>query len=68
VTGERTTFTFSYSQNGEEYTDIETVDSKFLSSETVGWFTGTYVGLYTTGNGKISEANADYDWFEYVSE
>lgn len=68
ITGNRTTFTFSYSQGDEPYADIETVDSKFLATETVGWFTGIYVGLYATGNGAVSKANADYDWFEYVIE
>jgi alpha-N-arabinofuranosidase len=65
IKGEKSTFTFSYSQGNNDYTDIETVDSKFLSSETVGWFTGVYVGLYATGNGKASEEVATFDWFEY---
>ncbi len=68
ITGDTTTFTFSYSQNGDEFRDIETIESKFMSSETVGWFTGTYAGLYATGNGTVSESNADFDWFEYVEE
>jgi len=69
VTGKKSTFTFSYAQGNDAYTDIETVDSKFLATETVGFFTGVYVGLYATGNGNISTANADYDWFEYkISE
>ena len=66
IEGERTTFTFSFSQGGDDYTEIETVDSKFLSSETAGGFTGVYVGFYATGNGAAAEANADYDWFEYT--
>ena len=66
VKGEKSTFTFSYAQGTNEYTDIETVDSKFLATETVGFFTGVYVGLYATGNGKVSTSNADYGWFEYV--
>jgi len=37
-----------------------------FSSETVGGFTGLYVGLYATGNGKACSANADYGWFEYI--
>jgi len=41
------------------------VDAKFLATETVGFFTGVYVGLYATGNGKACKASADYDWFEY---
>ena len=66
IRGEKTTFTFSFAQNGEEFRDIETVDAKFLATETVGWFTGIYVGLYATGNGEASEAPADYDGFEYA--
>ncbi|NQU88189.1 MAG: family 43 glycosylhydrolase, partial [Mariniphaga sp.] len=68
VKGEKSTFTFSYSQGTDEYTDIETVDSKFLATETVGFFTGVYVGFYATGNGKASIRNADYNWFKYIKE
>jgi alpha-N-arabinofuranosidase len=66
IKGERTTFTFALAQGSDPVTEIAKVDSKFLSSETVGGFTGVYVGLYATGNGKASTASADYDWFEYV--
>lgn len=66
IKGKRSTFTFSYSQGNNEYTDLETADSKFLATETVGNFTGVYVGFYATGNGKASTVNADYDWFEYI--
>ncbi|MBD0779628.1 glycoside hydrolase family 43 protein [Maribacter sp. ANRC-HE7] len=65
VTGERTSFTFSYAQENGVFKDVETVDAKFLGSEVVGWFTGVYVGLYATGNGKKSKEHATYDWFEY---
>lgn len=65
IKGEKSAFTFSYRQGNEKFTDVETADSKFLATETVGFFTGVYVGLYATGNGKASVANADYDWFEY---
>jgi alpha-N-arabinofuranosidase len=66
IKGERSTFSFSYAQGNDPATEIARIDSKFLSSETVGGFTGVYVGLYATGNGKASNANADYDWFEYL--
>lgn len=68
VKGERTTFTFSYAQGDSDYKNIETVDAKFLSSETVGWFTGVYVGFYATGHGKQSEAMASFDWFGYEGQ
>lgn len=66
ITGERSTFSFSYSHDNSSFTEISKVDSKFLSSETAGGFTGVYVGLYATGNGKPSSAFSDYDWFEYL--
>lgn len=68
VTGEKTTFTFAFRQGNNEFMDVETADAKFLATETVGFFTGVYVGLYATGNGKASETNADYDWFEYIKQ
>ncbi|MBL6447695.1 glycoside hydrolase family 43 protein [Fulvivirga sp. 29W222] len=59
-------FIFSYAQNGEGFKIIERADARFLSTETVGWFTGVYVGLYATGNGSAAKAAAYYDWFEYM--
>ncbi len=58
-------FIFSFSQNGKDFKTIEKADARFLSTETVGWFAGVYVGLYATGNGTVSKAKAGYDWFEY---
>src|SRR5690606_17233526 len=65
ITGDRSALTFSYSQNGGEFIDIEKADARFLSTQTVGWFTGVYVGLYATGNGKACKTSANYGWFEY---
>jgi hypothetical protein len=63
---ECTTFSFLYAQGNDPFKEIQKADSKFLSSGVVGGFTGGYVGFYSTGNGKKSTANADFDWFEYV--
>ncbi|MDA3880989.1 MAG: glycoside hydrolase family 43 protein, partial [Prolixibacteraceae bacterium] len=51
--------------NNNDFKTVETADARFLSTQTVGWFTGLYVGLYATGNGKPVEAQAVYDWFDY---
>ncbi|HPE78033.1 MAG TPA: family 43 glycosylhydrolase, partial [Draconibacterium sp.] len=67
ITGKKSTFSFSYAQGNNAFKDIETVDSKFLATETVGFFTGVYVGFYATGNGKKSTVDADYNWFEYLA-
>ncbi|MGB8492152.1 MAG: glycoside hydrolase family 43 protein [Bacteroidales bacterium] len=68
IKGERANFTFLYSQGNDAAKELISVMARYLSSETVGGFTGVYVGLYATGNGKICTANADYDWFEYVKD
>lgn len=68
VEGLRSSFRFSYAQGDDEYQAIQDVSARYLSSETIGGFTGTYVGLYATGNGRPSVTNADYDWFEYVMD
>ena len=68
IKGERSNFSFWYAQGNKAMKEVQKVASKFLSSETVGGFTGVYVGLYATGNGKKCSASADYDWFEYVKQ
>jgi alpha-N-arabinofuranosidase len=66
IRGEKTRFVFLVAQGNEPFKELQTVPSKFLSSETVGWFTGVYVAMYCTGNGKKSTTPADFDWFEYM--
>jgi alpha-N-arabinofuranosidase len=61
-------FIFSYSQNNNDFKIVETADARFLSTQTVGWFTGLYVGMYATGNGKQANAPAVFDWFEYLGK
>jgi alpha-N-arabinofuranosidase len=39
--------------------------SMLLSTEVSGGFTGMYIGMYTTGNGKKVTSPALFDWFEY---
>lgn len=66
IRGERANFILLYSQGNDEPKELTKVMAKYLSSETVGGFTGVFIGLYVTGNGKACKANADYDWFEYI--
>jgi alpha-N-arabinofuranosidase len=65
IEGTGSEFVFSYAQNSNDFKIVETAGARFLSTQTVGWFTGLYVGLYATGNGKQAEAQAVFDWFEY---
>ncbi|MDA3928896.1 MAG: glycoside hydrolase family 43 protein [Prolixibacteraceae bacterium] len=64
VKSEGEQFTFAYAQ-GNEITEVEKVDVRYLSSETVGWFTGVHIGMHASGNGKASTSPALFDYFEY---
>ncbi len=44
---------------------LGSAETQSLSSEAAGGFTGVYVGMYATGNGKPCSVPADFDWFEY---
>jgi len=68
VQGEKASLIFSYAQGNEALKLVQNVDARFISTETIGGFSGLYVGLYATGKGKASTAAADYDWFEYVGD
>lgn len=68
IDGLRSIFRFSFAQGGGEFQALQEVSARYLSSETVGGFTGVYVGPYATGNGQPSTTPADYDWFEYIGD
>lgn len=61
-----TTYEFFYRLEGGAEKSLGTAETKELSSEVIGGFTGVYAGPYATGNGKANMASADFDWFEYV--
>lgn len=64
VTGDKRNYTFSYKHNGVA-TKVGTLNTRFLGTEVSGGYNGVVIGLYATGNGKPSTANAYVDWFEY---
>lgn len=60
---------FYYSPNGLNWTQAgKTVEGTILNKETGGGFTGTYIGLYATADGRDSQTVADFDWFEYQGQ
>lgn len=65
IEGNSNEFTFSYAQGNDDFKRVDSATSTYLSSETVGGFTGLYVGMFSTGNGERSSTNADFDWFNY---
>lgn len=58
-------YTFSYSTDNKDFRQLGRMDVRYLSSETVGGFTGIYFGLYAASR-KVSKGTADFEWFDYV--
>ncbi|QBE99565.1 Non-reducing end alpha-L-arabinofuranosidase BoGH43B [Blautia producta] len=42
-----------------------TIEPEILSTQRADGFTGAFVGIYATSNGRASENHADYLWFSY---
>ncbi len=59
-------FSFADPKN-EQYQELGRLDTRYLSTEVAGGFTGVMIGLYTSSNGKPSKAKAYFDWFDYIT-
>ena len=44
----------------------DAVDGRVLSTPVAGGFTGAYIGMYASSNGRTSNNHADFDWFEIL--
>ena len=67
VKAENDYYNFYYSTNGNDYTFLEKMDVRFLSSETAGGFTGIMFGLYAAAPNK-QKGSIDFEWFDYKGE
>jgi alpha-N-arabinofuranosidase len=67
ITAEPLWYTFSYlPEGGGEFIPAGKMESRYLSSEVAGGFTGVYLGMFAEGNGKSKTSPAYFDWFEYA--
>jgi xylan 1,4-beta-xylosidase len=67
ITAEREWYSFSYMPAGASaFTDLGKMETRYLSSEVAGGFTGVYLGMFATGNGQPSKTPAYFDWFDYL--
>jgi alpha-N-arabinofuranosidase len=51
----------------EQYMELGRLDTRYLSTEVAGGFTGVMIGLYASSNGQPSQAKVYYDWFDYLT-
>lgn len=74
ITARRDSYAFSYALSDKQGKPIvwellmDKVPAEFLSTKAAGGFVGSFFGLYTTANGKLSANHADYYWFSYQGD
>ena len=57
-------YTFYYSIDGNKFHELGKMDTRFISSETAGGFTGVYFGLFAQGEANTT-GGADFEWLDY---
>ena len=66
VSGNKDFYTFYYSDDeGKTFRELGSPDTRFLSTENASGFSGVFIALYASGNGKRSRAKAYFDRFDY---
>ncbi|MBZ0302988.1 MAG: glycoside hydrolase family 43 protein [Anaerolineae bacterium] len=58
-------YIFRCGLTGGEMHTLATGETRYLSTEVAGGFTGVYLGMYATGSGQRSSTPALFDYFEY---
>jgi alpha-N-arabinofuranosidase len=58
-------YSFGYTVDQAAAQILATGETRYLSTEVAGGFTGVYFGIYATGNGQTSATAAAIDWFDY---
>lgn len=62
---EGTWYRFVYSVDGKQWFPVSDLDGRLLGISGGGRFTGTFIGMYASSNGKPAKSEASFDWFEY---
>ena len=65
VTGSRDHYRFAYSDDGRTFTDVGQAETRYLSSETAGGFTGIILGLFCQSGSETSRPTAEFYSFSY---
>lgn len=65
IDGTAELYTFSYSLDGKKFTKMGQMNTRFISSEAGGGFTGAYVALYAQKTEARSKAAGTFRRFEY---
>ena len=65
IEGTVSEYAFSFKGMKGQWKKMAKAETRYLSTETAGGFTGVTIGLYATGTGKACHSPAYFDWFDY---
>jgi xylan 1,4-beta-xylosidase len=66
IEAERSKYLFSCGRSREDQHSLGEGETRYLSTEVAGGFTGVYFAMYATGGGVACSSPADFDWFDYA--
>lgn len=61
-------YAFGYSEDGQDFKVLGVGETQYLTTEVGGAFTGNFIALYATGNGKVCEDIAKVAWVSYQAQ
>jgi xylan 1,4-beta-xylosidase len=65
VDADREKLVFCYGRSENALQPLGEGETRYLSTEVAGGFTGVYFAMYASGNGAPCQRPADFDWFDY---
>lgn len=61
-------YKFWVQPKGKKVVLVGTAATKDISTEKIGGFIGSYIGMYASGNGSVNTNPADFDWFDFKKD
>ena len=68
ITSDKDFYYLQASSDGKDFVGLAKMEYRFLSTETIGGFTGVMLGLFAQCGNEIGAGYADVDWFEYLTQ
>ncbi len=65
IVADRSRYAFYFGRSEHELDLLGEGETRYLSTEVAGGFTGVFFAMYATGGGAECGKPADFDWFEY---
>lgn len=65
VKGTKSDYEFGYCLSGQSFISLSRLNTRYLSTETAGGFTGIMIGMYAQAGQKSTAGKAAFEYFEY---